>query len=729
MKNLKIAFLVGLILVLFPTQAIVSARFPVDDVTYTNDIKSSCPTVQNTPFFTIVYGSVLLNGGSAPVGSLVKAYSPRNDLVGCYAVTSTGNYGTMYIYGEDLSVDPPIPGMRSNEEVTFTIEEIQATAIPPLSWANDKDLHEINLSSAGVSASFSATPVSGTAPFVVQFSDTSSGSITSWFWNFGDGQTSTESNPLHTFNEPGFYTVSLTINGPSGSDTETKSNYISVYTQVNASFNADKTNGISPLLVSFTNTSTGSFTNLVWNFGDGGTSTSANPNHTYMSGGIYSVSLTASGQGGTDTEIKSNYITIYSPVTANFSSDLTSGSAPLSVNFTNTSSGDYTNLFWDFGDGVTSTDTNPIHEFSNPGTYTVILTASGPGGVHQKNSTIYVYNPVDANFSAILTSGIAPLNVTFSNISTGDFTSSLWEFGDGSTSTERNPTHIYSEKGVYTVTLTVSGLGGTDNEIRSDYIIVNNPSQAHFTGSPTSGIAPFTVNFSNTSSGDFSSQSWNFGDGANSTLSNPTHEYTTAGVYSVSLTIDGPGGLDEVTKNNYITVYTAVTAEFTASPTSGLSPLQVNFLNQSSGSYDSFSWDFGDGSTSDEENPTHTYRSGGLYTVALIASGPGGTDLEVKTGYITITQDLHANFSITPLSGYSPLTVQLTNLSTGDYTTILWDFGDGSPTTDEVNPIHTYTAVGDYTITLTIFNSGDQDDYQMVVNVIPNNIFLPMLVR
>lgn len=156
MKNksfLVILFLIVLLL-LIPQPTTVSARIPIEDLPPENLITEACPPIQNTPFFTIVYGSVSLNGSDAPIGTLVKAYSPRSDLVGCFAVTTAGSYGAMYIYGEDTSVVPSIPGMRNNEPVSFTINGLPATPTPVLLWTNDKDLHPINLASMGVSANF-----------------------------------------------------------------------------------------------------------------------------------------------------------------------------------------------------------------------------------------------------------------------------------------------------------------------------------------------------------------------------------------------------------------------------------------------------------------------------------------------------------------------------------------------------------------------------------------------
>ena len=709
MKNKTFYVILFVVLILlFSKPTTVTARISIEDFSVEKLITETCPPIQNTPFFTIVYGSVTLNGSQAPIGSLVKAYSPRNDLVGCFAVTTAGSYGAMYIYGEDTSVVPSIPGMRNNEQVSFTITGLPATPTPVLLWSNDKDLHAVNLVSQGVTANFSATPVSGLYPLVVQFSDGSSGTITSRLWDFGDGLTSTDLNPQHTYTAPGSYTVSLTVTGPAGSDMESKTNYISVYSEVISNFSSDKTSGIAPLLVSFTNGSTGSYTSLSWNFGDGGTSTSTNPTHNYTTGDIYTVSLTASGPGGSDTETKTNYITVYSPVVASFNSTPNSGVAPLTVNFTNTSTGSYTNLSWSFGDGGTSTATNPNHVYTSSGTYPVVLTASGPGGTSQATSTINVYVPAVASFSVAPTSGIAPLSVTFTNTSTGDFSSSFWDFGDGSTSSEIDPVHNYSSSGFFTVSLTVTGLGGTDSEVKTDHISVFSPSEAQFSGSPTSGIAPLSVSFTNQSSGDFTSQSWTFGDGASSELFNPVHEYVTSGTYTVSLSVDGPGGPDQETKTNYITVYDPVIADFSATPTTGIGPLEVAFTNLSTGSYDGFTWDFGDGNTSNEANPVHIFANKGVYTVVLTATGPGGIDQEIRSDYITVYQAVTAAFITEDISGVAPHTAQFTNLSTGDYDTLAWDFGDGGISA-ETNPSHVYTVAGTYTVSLTASGDGGTD--------------------
>jgi PKD repeat protein len=165
------------------------------------------------------------------------------------------------------------------------------------------------------------------------------------------------------------------------------------------------------------------------------------------------------------------------------------------------------------------------------------------------------------------------------------------------------------------------------------------PPVANFSGSPTSGIVPLTVNFTDLSTGSITSWNWTFGDGGTSTAQNPSHQYTSTGTFTVSLTVTGPGGSDGETKNNYITVNPCVapTANFVGSPTSGYTPLTVNFTDQSSGSPTSWSWNFGDGGTSTSQNPSHVYTSAGNYTVTLTVTNPCGSNQLVKTNYITVT--------------------------------------------------------------------------------------------
>lgn len=331
-----------------------------------------------------------------------------------------------------------------------------------------------------------------------------------------------------------------------------------LHAPIEADFSASPTSGVAPLNVEFTDESSGDYADSEWEFGDAVTSTLTNPWHLYETPGEYTVTLSVSGAGGTDSLTRTNYITVYESIQADFSGSPISGAAPLAVQFTNTSTGDYDTCSWEFGDGNTSSDcSDPQHVYADSGLYTVVLEVSGAGGADTLTRTNYItaYELVGASLSASPTSGLAPLNVEFTNRSTGDYDTCTWDFGDGDTHTScGDPSHTYACAGAYTVTLAVSGLGGTDTLTQTSYITVYEPVRADFSGSPTSGLVPLSVHFTNQSTGDYGTCLWEFGDGVTSTLESPTHAYTVVRVYTVTLSIDWPGGTDTKIRSAYIVV-------------------------------------------------------------------------------------------------------------------------------------------------------------------------------
>ncbi len=243
-------------------------------------------------------------------------------------------------------------------------------------------------------ADFSATPLSGKVPLKVKFTSTSTGSPTSWKWNFGDGSALvTEQNPVHTYSTAGIYTVKHTVSNTAGKDTEIKTNCIKVGpTSPKAVFSAYPNSGYAPFKVAFTDKSTGSPTTWKWNFGDGTYSTSKNPTHTYSKAGKYTAILTVKNAAGSNTVTKSGYInvaTLKAPVAA-FSASPVSGKAPLKVQFTDKSANSPASWKWSFGDGTYSTSKNPLHTYSKAGKYTVYLTAKNAKGSNTKIMSGYI---------------------------------------------------------------------------------------------------------------------------------------------------------------------------------------------------------------------------------------------------------------------------------------------------------------------------------------------------
>ena len=250
-----------------------------------------------------------------------------------------------------------------------------------------------------------------------------------------------------------------------------------------SAFTAEPTSGTAPLEVQFINQSRGEITDWAWDFDSDGTvdSTEPSPSHTYDTPGIYTVSLKVAGPGGSDTEAKTDHIEVTSPfLEADFSADSTSGPAPLEVQFTDQSTGEITDWEWDFdSDGtVDSTEPSPSHTYDTPGIYTVSLKVAGPGGsdTEAKTDHIEVTSPfLEADFSADSTSGPAPLEVQFTDQSTGEITDWEWDFdNDGIVdSTEQSPSFTYETRGSYTISLTIDGMGGTDKKKKADYVVVS----------------------------------------------------------------------------------------------------------------------------------------------------------------------------------------------------------------------------------------------------------------
>jgi PKD repeat protein len=248
-----------------------------------------------------------------------------------------------------------------------------------------------------------------------------------------------------------------------------------------------------------------------------------------------------------------------------------------------------------------------------------------------------------ADFSADVTSGCAPLDVNFTDLSTGSGIDGWdWDFGDGSpNSSSQNPSHSYTSAGTYSVTLTVSSSSQScnDSETKTGYISVHPAPVADFVGSPLSGTEPLTVDFTDLST-NATGWDWDFGDGVGtSTQQNPSYTYDNAGTYTVTLTATNACGSDVEQKVDYITVNPCVApvADFSGSPTTGEAPLDVSFTDLSTGNPTSWDWDFGDGSPhSSLQDPAHTYNDPGDYTVTLTASNACGSDGETKIDYIHV---------------------------------------------------------------------------------------------
>lgn len=531
-------------------------------------------------------------------------------------------------------------GQRSNEQNPVHTYWAAGTYNVILTVSNEYGSSDITKNqyvtvTGDLAAQFTASPSAGKAPLAVLFTDKSTGSPTSWSWDFGDGITSPEQYPSHTFQNAGSYDVKLTI--MRGSETASATQNVNVGGVPNADFSGTPTQLNPGEIVQFTDQSTNNPSVWLWDFGDTATSNLQNPHHAYQLKGIYTVSLTARNENGRDTESKTSYINVGMPPTAEFMPVITpyqEYAVPKTVTFVDQSTGLPTSWKWDFGDGSTSADQNPLHVYRQEGTYTVTLTATNTFGsdTRMRRNLITVGGGAAVDFSADKTTVGVGRVVTFTDLSSSTPTQWVWDFGDGTTGTGANPDHVYRATGVYDVTLTASNPSLTNARTKNQYITVISIPKADFTSDKTRGGAPMTVLFTDKSINSPTSWKWDFGDGSTSTDQNPSHTYTTLGLFPVSLTASNKDGTDTVTKADYIVTTLAPVAEFKADRQVGKAPFVVEFTDLSTNTPTSWKWDFGDGTTSSEQNPRHIYLREGAYDVSLTATNQYGSDTMFKTG-------------------------------------------------------------------------------------------------
>jgi PKD repeat protein len=621
--------------------------------------KSATITVSERPLFPVADFSTSVTSGYAPLSvqftDLSKNAVSRSWNFGDGAVSTQTNPAHTYSSAGSYTVNLTVSNTNGTNPKSATITVSERPIFPV--------------------ADFSTNTVSGYAPLSVQFTDLSQYAA-SRNWNFGDGAISTQTNPGHTYSSAGSYTVNLTVSNTNG--TNPKSAAITVLQRPIlpvADFGTSVTSGYAPLSVQFTDISQYAVSRS-WDFNNDGITDSnvVNPVYTYATPGTYTASLVARNANGTNS--KSAAITVLKqiPPKANFSSNVTSGTAPLNVLFTDTSTNAPTSWNWNFGDGTAnSTQKNPVHTFSKADSYTVTLTARNTAGSNMVKKTSYItaatLKPPIAALSANVTSGTAPITVLFSDKSTGGTpTSWAWNFGDGASSTTRNPVHVYGKAGKYTVSLTASNAAGSNKATKSNYISVTVlvPPVTAFSATPIPGSTPLKVTFTDKSTGVINAWNWNFGDGASSVEKNPVYTYSKVGKYTVSLTASNAAGSNKLTRSTYITV-TALkppVAAFSVSSTSGNAPFKVTFTDKSTGTPTAWSWIFGDGNTSTQQNTDHTYGGAGKYTVSLTASNAAGSNTLTRSGYINVVAPRKTPvgaFSASPTSGKAPLKIQFTD--------------------------------------------------------------------
>lgn len=585
---------------------------------------------------------------SAPVRS------GTTDTTFSFSDTSTGlPRSWLWNFGDGTTSTEQNPTHRYTSPGTYTVT-LTATNAVSTDTETKSSYITVTQTSGAIApvAAFSGTPRSGTAPLTVTFTDASTNTPTSWLWNFGDGTTSPDQNPSHTYSAAGTYTVSLKATNAAGSDSETKTDYITVTTTAptitilenvvrNSNFEA-WSNGTSEAapdgwVISDDTTTTGG----LFRSNDGAT-------------GSHSLGIVGDGI----QRIRGHVLCFPQVTAAPVKMDAwvkRVGSATGGIelfcwngvgNYRSVLANDvladtWTHVSWDLAthDAIDNIEVIEVDIYS-------VEYAVGTWLVDnvQVSNVIPIFNHEE-----VVTSSYVQNSFTYSpsgdyavaNICVNYVTYPLTDY-DISTVTA---TIDGSSRSVWFrdnyVYIDTSGLNTSPHNvvIRANRSVSGVAPVAAFSADVTSGTEPLTVTFTDASTNTPTSWFWTFGDGGTSTLRNPVHIYSDPGTYTVSLTVTNAAGSDTETKTGYITVYAAAsapTAAFTADYTSGTAPLTVTFTDSSTGNPTSWLWDFGDGTTSTDQNPVHTYTISGSYTVTLTVSNTAGSDSETKIGYITV---------------------------------------------------------------------------------------------
>ena len=539
------------------------------------------------------------------------------------------------------------------------------------------------------------------------FSNTSSitsGIILAHQWDFSDGNGSNVINPVHTFQADGTYPVKLILT----SDKLCKDSVsIPVIVKPLPIVNFLYSDACDQTAVSFTNASNlpGHTLTPSWDFGDSFTSPSTDPSHTFPTNGVYTVILTEVSDGGCASAAYANVIIHPNPVPAFSAANVCDGAGMSFVNNAYIPTGNL-NYSWDFGDLGASTFLNPSHLYAVADTFTTTLTVTSDMGCTKNISHDVIVFPVPvADFTA--SPNCFGLPSTFPNssaISDGSL-SYVWDFQDGNTSIATSPSHLYNAGGSYLVELTATSDNGCTDIVEKQVIINNVPTVNFAFTNVCQGDSMLFVNYSSIPA-DVLTYVWNFGDATpTSTLRDPHHLYATPGNYTVSLTVTSNHGCS-ASVSQIVSVWSLPVPAFSALAQCAGSA--TSFTNSSTialpSTLQSYTWNFGDGNSSIQNAPVHTYSSPAVYSVTLQATSNHGCQ-------VSITQNVTSNQNPVPAFTSSNVcigdTMWFTNNSSGlvNPPVYLWDFGDGTGTSTAPAPFYIYTTTGIHTVTLTVTNA------------------------
>jgi PKD repeat protein len=483
----------------------------------------------------------------------------------------------------------------------------------------------------------------------------------------------------------------------------------------------------------------GEITQWHWDFGDGAIGEGQTASHKYEKAGRFIVQLTVTDDRGAQGSAAKE-LTVRErnePPEAAFSFKPERPTVEDVVEFTDQSrdpDGELVSWAWDFGDGATSPLRNPSHQYLEPGDYTVTLTVTDDDGAIATATEELTIAPINlrpvADFSFWPLEPTTQEEVQFTDQSSdpdGEIVKWFWAFGDGATSEVQSPSHRYAKSGRYAVTLTVTDDRGATDEAVQEITVRNVGPVAAFSISPAEALTEETITFDASASSDPDGKivkyEWDFnGDGEFEecvTTPKVTHAYADNGTYTVKLKVTDDEGAEAIASGVAKIKNRPPRAAFSFKPERPSDADTVEFSDASSdpdGRIVKWAWDFGDGGSTSEQNPSHRYRDDGVYTVKLTVTDDDGDEASLTQEVRVTNAAPVAAFSFSPDQPRVGEPVQFTDLSydpspSGSIVSWGWDFGDGTTCPPECgadsrqNPTHRYEAPGTYTVTLTVIDN------------------------
>lgn len=612
-------------------------------------------------------------------------------------------------------------------------------------------------------ANFTANPLTVCVGQNVTFTNTSSANggpaLSSYQWDFGDGNSATSTNATHAFSTAGTFTITLVATNANGvADAEIKTAYITVNPLPNVSFIANGLGCTVPLTLSFVNTSSqGANFSQAWNFGNTQTSNQYTPpSITYNTQGTFQVVLNVTNNTTGCTNSQTQAI-----VVSNFQAGITApsiGCVGQPIAFQDNSTTGANSWAWNFGPAGQSNAENPSVTYNSPGTYNVSLTAQNTTSGCSASTTqqIVIQANTVPSFYANPTANCAPGSIQFVNTTNLSGTY-VWNFGDGQTYTgTAPPAHIYQLSGLYDVSLTyTSSAGCSGTKTLLDYIEIT-PVEAGFYALDTGGCAPFTVQFIDTSftpSNPIVSWQWNFGNGQTFNGQTPPPQTYGVGVYNVSLIITTASGCtDTIVKTPYVTVGSIDSVDFSWDPNFTCANTDVEFVSEFfiSVPYDSseisYLWDFSQG-ISTQDDPTFQFsQDTGWVDVTLYVNFRGCIDSLEKDSVLYVLAPIaqfNPNTSLVCNPGSFPVNIQFQNNAIegviDDNVAMHYEWNDNTPNTNFTNAqldlpnggntSHGFANYGTYQIEQVVHNytTGCSDSITLAITIsqLQSNFLLP----